>query len=167
MPLAETSTISTFKLWWYWVIITIFQVLSIPWTQLYILWILMVMDLISWVAKQYTIDPQWITSHRMWLWMIKKLITLMSIFAIALTLLALEISPIDKQTWLKIILSVFIWNELYSILGNTYTVRTWKKVTEYDAISKVLQMIWNLIVKTIDSKLNTDKEKDNEKENEK
>lgn len=152
MPIAETSTISTIKLWWYWIIILLFDLLSIPWTQLYILWILMVMDLITWVAKQYVINPQDITSHRMWLWTIKKLITLICFFAIALLLLAIEISPVDKQIWLKFILSLFIANETYSIIGNTYAVRTWKTITEYDAISKIIKMIWDTIIKFIENK---------------
>ncbi|MHA1379597.1 MAG: hypothetical protein ACTSRG_14585 [Candidatus Helarchaeota archaeon] len=40
--------------------------------------------------------------------------------------------------------------ELYSIIGNTYEIRTGKKVTEYDAIAIILHKMLSLVKNKLD-----------------
>jgi len=47
--------------------VTIFEYLQIPQEQLSILAILMVVDFVTGVAKQYRINPQGIESHKAWI----------------------------------------------------------------------------------------------------
>ena len=153
MPVAETSTITTIKYSWYWLAIIFFEFLSISWIQFYILSILMLIDLVTWIAKQYVLDSKLITSHRMWIGSIKQMITLLIIIALALSFIWLWLAVEYKERVLSALISLFIMNELYSIVWNWYTVRTWKAYTEYDAISLIFKKIWEVIVNIINSKL--------------
>lgn len=148
----ETTGAGTLKLFWYWFVIVAFEYLAIPWTQLLILWVLMLLDFISWISKQYVLDKKEITSYRMATWSLKKLITMICVLAIALLLASFELPVLDRQTFLAILLSLFIVNETYSIIGNTYAVRTWKTIREYDAISLILKKIGDNILKFLEDK---------------
>jgi len=146
-PIAETSIITTMKYIWYLIFIWIFEALNIPTKQLWFLWVLMVIDFLSWLMKQYSIDPKEITSHKAWLWAIKKIWT----FLVVLSLwIFFKSYWIDWKEYLKWVLSIFIWAETYSIIQNIYVMRTWRIIKEYDAISIVLKKIWEMIVKIIE-----------------
>lgn len=147
-PVNEITAITTLKYAWYVVFIWVFEYLNIPTQQLWFLGILMLIDFISGLMKQYSLDPKEITSHKAWLWAVKKLWTFLVILSLWIFFKAYWI---DAKEYLKWVLSIFIWAETYSIIQNIYVMRTGKIIREYDAISIVLKKIWEVIIKMIES----------------
>lgn len=136
------STIADVKTAWYVGFGIAMQYLSIPQEQLIILSAVIVIDLISWVAKQYTINPRDISSRALSLWILKKAILLLVLISLALWIKGVWL---DASAYISTILSILILSEVYSTLQNAYTVRTWKHLTEYDVISVFLKILWNKI----------------------
>lgn len=138
------------KIPWYIAIVFIFEYLDIKGAQVSILSILMIIDTISWVAKQYRLNKNKITSHNAWKWIQKKVLTIMFLFSFALMFKWIEV---DWTTYIKTILSLLIVSEFYSICQNVYSFRTWEKVNEYDAVSLIIKFIWQSLIKVIEWKI--------------
>lgn len=138
------------KITWYIAIVFIFEYLDIKWAQVSILSILMIIDFISWIAKQFRLNQNEITSYNAWKWIIKKVLTMMFLFSFALMFKGIEV---DWASYIKAVLSLLIMSEFYSICQNVYSFRTWKKVNEYDAVSLIIKYIWQSLIKIIESKL--------------
>lgn len=142
---------------WYIAWVAIFEYLQIPQEQLSILAILMVVDFLTGIAKQYRINPQGIESHKAWIGIVKKICTIILIFSVALVIRGIGFEP---QSYILIILSLLIVAEWYSIVQNIYSVHTGNRLSEYDAISAVIGWIWNFfigIIETLLEKLKTPK----------
>lgn len=142
MAVLESTTagvwIGKIKTAWYIVSIGMFEYLAIPSEQLSILATLMFIDFITGVGKQFRIDPKEIKSHLAWLWVMKKIATLISLLSVALVFKGLSINEQKYVVW---ILSIFITAEGYSTLQNVYAIRTGKILPEFDVISIVLKNI--------------------------
>lgn len=149
MSATHTWAILTAKYSWYASWILIFEYLQIPSTQIVILTILMVADFFAWISKQIRLDPKGLSSHRAWIWLMKKIWTLWSIFTIALVIAGVspEISFDFYLTWF---ISLLIVAEGYSVLQNIYVIRTWEDVTEYDVVSLVIKRVWEWFIKIIE-----------------
>lgn len=143
--IAETTT--TYKLVGYVAAIGVFEYLSIEETQVAILSALMVMDVLSWIAKQYRLDKKEITSHKLWQGLIKKILTIMFLFSFALMFKWLEL---DGWTYIKWALSLLIMSEFYSITQNIYSYSTGIKIKEFDAVSAVIKFIWEQLLAVIE-----------------
>ena len=141
---------STTKVVWYIMAVWIFEYLSIEETQILILSMLMMIDTITWIAKQYKFNKQEITSHRLWAWIIKKVLTIMFLFSFALMFKGLWM---DWTSYIKFVLSLLIMGEFYSITQNIYSYSTWQKIEEYDVISKIIKTIWDIFLNAIEEKL--------------
>jgi len=138
------------KLIWYMASAFLFVYLEIPQTQIVLLSVLMIIDLFTWIAKQATIDASKISSHNAWIWVLKKLIVLIAVLSVAIAFKALEI---QISIYLKTVLWILIMSECYSIIQNTYTVRTWEVLPEYDVISILLKRVWIIIKSKIETLL--------------
>lgn len=139
MPTGTTATgITVAKTAGYVGSIWIFEYLDIPQTQVAILGILMVLDFVSGIGKQYVIDPRGITSDRAWLGAIKKVGTFVALFTVALVMKAMEM---EADGYVKGLLAVFIAADGYSIIQNVYAIRTGQVLPEFDAISIVLKTV--------------------------
>ena len=148
----ETSNILILtKYSWYLSCAVVFEFLAIPQMQIIILSYLMIIDFILWVWKQFRLDRKQITSHNAWLWLSKKICTFILVISIALLLKWLELEP---TMYIKAAISILISAEFYSIIQNIYTIRTWKVVAEYDAISIFLKTLWEIIKKFIEKLIN-------------
>jgi len=145
-----TPVITTVKITWYISAIAFFEYLNIIDTQFYILWILMIIDFIAWISKQYVLSKKHITSQKAWLWLIKKVLVLMVFLSIALMFKWLDL---DSWAYLKAIASILIMSETYSIIQNTYTVRSWQELPEFDAISLLLKKMGELIESYLKNKI--------------
>jgi len=148
-PILETTaTVSTVKICWYATAIAVFEYLNIKDTQICILAILMIIDFIAWIWKQYRINPKEITSHKAWLWVFKKISTLIVVLSFALMFKWIDM---DWTFYINWVLSLFIMAEAYSIIQNIYAIRTWEVHTEYDVVSKIIKsisdFIWDMINK--------------------
>lgn len=149
-PVIETtSTIWIAKLCWYIWITILFQYLNIIDIQVCILAILMLVDFVFWIWKQFVIDKKEITSHKAWLWAFKKISTLLLFLSVALMFKGIWVNASLYLSW---IISIFIMAETYSIIQNIYTIRTGKILPEYDVISEVIKKIWEYIISLIDKK---------------
>ena len=126
-----------------------FEYLDIKDTQLYILSILMVVDFIAWVSRQYVIDKSDITSHKARLWLVKKISTLILVICLAIMFKWIWL---DWSEYIETILAIFIMAEMYSIVRSVYTIRTWELLPEYDVISKTIKKVWEFIWSLIDKK---------------
>jgi len=60
---------------------------------------------------------------------------------------------IDGSAYIKWVLSIFIMAETYSIVQNTYAIRTGKILPEYDVISNVIKKLWEFIMNLIDKRM--------------
>ena len=141
------SMIAWAKTFWYWLCIFSFTYLNIPQEQLSILWMLMFIDTITGVLKQYRIDPKMITSHELSMGVLKKFVTVIIVFVIALIGKWAHFNTILLVEWW---LSILIMAEWYSALQNIYAVRTGIILPEFDVISLLLSKIWILIKEQLD-----------------
>lgn len=144
------SSIWWYKILWYISIAGIFQYLQLSEIQVFILSVMMVIDTITWVLKQYRLDPKLISSHWLWGGVIKKILTIMFLFSFALMFKWIWI---DWKTYITSILSILIVSEFYSTTQNIYSFRTWQKVQEYDAISVIIKYIWDMLLEFIENKI--------------
>lgn len=142
-----SSFIAWAKLFGYFLSVAIFDYLDIPQDQFYILWSLMVIDTITGVAKAWRLNAVQITSHTMWLGVVKKLLTLLLILSLAL---ATKWVGLQMVHLLSGTLWILIIAELYSIIQNIYTFRTGVLLPEYDAISIVLKKLGDFMKRKID-----------------
>lgn len=148
------TVVTTAKYTWYASALIVFEYLNIPQIQIGILWILMIFDFMTWVGKQFRLDKKQITSHQAWLWLMKKIWSFILIFSLALVLKAMEL---EADWYIKWAISILIVAEFYSIIQNLYTMRTWKIVAEFDAISIFLKMMWDFVKKQIENTLSNKK----------
>lgn len=159
MAIMESATawawIGWLKTAWYIAAIWMFEYLAIPTEQLGILATLMLIDFVTGVGKQFRIDPKQIKSHLAWLWVMKKVATLVSVLSVALVFKWLDI---NEQKYVMWILSIFITAEWYSTLQNIYAIRTGKILPEFDVISIVLKNIWEFFKQKIENMVKKDKE---------
>lgn len=125
-------------------LIAMFEFLDLPAFQFWVLGILMIFDVITWVLKQRRIKPQDITSNRLTTWVLAKILTLVCVILIALCIKAVWFDFIEKD-YLKIALAFLIWWELYSVIANTISFKTKKDFWEFDAITVFLSWFANVI----------------------
>lgn len=125
-------------------LIALFEFLWLPAFQVWVLWILMIFDVITWVLKQWRIKPQEITSNRLTTWVLAKILTLICVILIALCIKAVWFDFVEKN-YLQIALSFLIWWELYSVIANTISFKTKKDFGEFDAITVFLSWFASII----------------------
>ena len=149
----ESNIIITLKTTGYIYAVILFEFLQIPTMQFTILGVLMVIDFMAWISKQFVVNPKEITSNRAWLGIMKKVWTLISIIAIWLVLKWIWV---DGEKYVVAFVSLLIMAEGYSVIQKIYTILTGKIVTEFDAVSlifrKIGQMLQEIIEKSINSK---------------
>lgn len=139
----EYSEIITWaKLLWYSVFASLFMYLNIPQEQLWLLAMLMIIDIITGMWKQFTIDPQQISSRALSLWVTKKFTVVLLFLSLAI---AIKVLWLDPWTYVKAIISVLTVSEVYSTIQNVYTIRTWKHLPEFDIISLFIKWLWKTI----------------------
>ena len=131
----------------------LFWYLHIEAAQLSILWILMLIDTITWVTKRYKLNEEWDKVSSAWLtiWALRKLLTLLAIFTISLTLKGLGVEA--YYTLMFSIIAIFIVAQAISIMQNIYSSLTWKKVDEQDAISIVIRVIGSFLLNELEKRL--------------
>lgn len=136
------------KTLWYFISVFTFDYLSIPQEQLSILAGLMVLDTITGIAKVYKTDPRSITSHALGAGVLKKFVTVIIVYVLAMIGKGIGIPPEHFVEWG---LSILIMSEGYSTLQNIYAVRTGKILPEYDVISIILKKLGEFIKEKIDN----------------
>lgn len=125
-----------------------FDYLGIPDKQLTILWVLMLIDVITGISKAYQIDPRSITSHALGVGVLKKFLTVILVYTLALVGKGVNIPPAHFMEWG---LSILIMAEWYSAIQNIYAVRTGKVLPEYDVISIILRKLSDYLKEKLDN----------------
>ena len=110
---------------------------------------LIALDFILGIIKAAVIkDP--ITSKKMKVWLLWKLVLLLIPLCIWVTGQAIHVNMV----W---IVEIAAWAltlaELYSILQNIYIIKTWEHIEEYDAISFVIKKLLWMVKKLLATKL--------------
>lgn len=105
--------------------------------EMFVLTFCMAVDVITWVAKQWRLDKQWITSNRLIVWVVAKLLILLCVLSIALAMKVIWLDMICEN-YLTVAMVALIWWELYSIISNVHAYRTKEELPEFDAISRFL-----------------------------
>ncbi len=132
----------------YFVSVFTFDYLNIPQEQLSILGGLMVLDTITGIAKVYKVDPRSITSHALGAGVLKKFVTVLIVYVLAMIGKGIGIPPEHFVEWG---LSILIMAEWYSAIQNIYAVRTWKVLPEYDVISIILKKLSDYLKEKLDN----------------
>lgn len=138
-------------------VIAAFNYLHIPTEQIGILAVLMGLDFVTGVMKQYRFDPQKIQSGRAWLGVMKKVATMIFLLSIALVLKATNIAEIQ---YIQTVLSILIVAEGYSITHNVYAVYSGEILPEFDVITIFLKNIQGFFEKKLKNLANVDVEMD-------
>jgi phage shock protein PspC (stress-responsive transcriptional regulator) len=112
---------------------------------------LMIIDVITGISKAYWIDPRSITSHALWIWVLKKFLTVILVYTLALVGKWVNIPPAHFMEWG---LSILIMAEWYSAIQNIYAVRTGKVLPEYDVISIILRKLSDFLKEKLDNATN-------------
>jgi hypothetical protein len=117
----------------------------------YILTLLILIDYITGLGKCYRLKLNQ-TSYTI----VAKLSLILVPLAVALTSKGLEM---NAELLVFVAMDILILSELYSIIGNIYTIRSGNLLPEYDAIALLANKIKNLMIKLSGSK-ETDVEQD-------
>ena len=125
--------------------IALFEYLQLDHEKLSILAVLMGIDILCGVVKARSQEKP-ITSQRLMIGFGSKLLILLIPFVIALLARGVEF---DINWFVKLCITVFIIAEVYSILGNIYTVRSGKEVEQIDTISYLLKIVEKFLMKTL------------------
>lgn len=117
-------------LWYLWIDQTVFLLYTF----------LIFIDFITWVIKWYIHKElsSWKASN----WFFKKFIILLLVLSIAICSKIVWVDPHNILSWALTWLAIA---ELYSIIWNTYQIRTWKKIKEYDATNILLTKFMKII----------------------
>lgn len=134
--------------WYIWAL-AIFEYLDLEHTQFIALTIFMIADVITWVLKQWRINPQGITSNRLAVWLVAKMLILASILLIALWIKTIGTEWITIAYLKWAISFLMIW-ELYSVLENVYAFNTKKELPEFDVFSKFFTALSTKIKDALD-----------------
>jgi len=135
----------------YFVSVFTFDYLNIPQEQLTILGALMLLDTITGIAKVYKTNPKTITSHALGIGVLKKFLTVILVYTLALVGKGVNIPPAHFMEWG---LSILIMAEWYSSIQNIYAVRTGKVLPEYDVISIILKKLSDFLKEKLDNATN-------------
>jgi phage-related holin len=139
------------KTFGYMVSVFTFDYLNIPQEQLTILGVLMLLDTMTGVAKAYKTNPKTITSHALAVGVLKKFLTVILVYTLALVGKWVNIPPAHFMEWG---LSILIMAEWYSAIQNIYAVRTGKVLPEYDVISIILKKLSDFLKEKLDNATN-------------
>lgn len=149
MPETTTATVASVKLWLFASLFAFFEYFGIPGEPFTLLGVLMLIDMVTGITKQLAVNMSGdkehyieITSHRWWFWIVKKLVTLLVICAIAIAIKWLDF---DGAIFITVAIAGFISAEIYSIVQNAYIINTGKFLPEFDATGMLLRaMAWVL-----------------------
>jgi len=164
MHMPETTwTILAAKAWLFAWVVTVFAYTGVNSEAFTVLGILMLVDMVTGISKQYRLNAQEVTSHKWWLGLVKKVYTLIGILSVGM---AIRWSWFDPTTFLALVIPWFIAAELYSVIQNIYIFSTGEKVTEFNATKFIFQALLKLIRGRIESEtnqvVNTYSKKDNQ-----
>ena len=124
-------------------------ILGLPIESFAILTIFIVVDMVMGIAKSWTIHGrQSLTSRRFSIGLISKLSMLFVplLFAAAGKGVGIDLTAIARGS-----LSLLIFSEGYSIIGNMISIRTGEETHEFDAVTFVLRKIQGFMMKYIKS----------------
>lgn len=125
-------------IWLYPITIYIFTYTWVNHEVFSILGILMMLDIISGVAKTVIVGKK-PTSRRFVIGIVSKILVL--IIPMILWITAKGVLWIELKGFVNIVLSMLILAESYSVLQNIISVRQRKEIEEYDAMTAVLNFI--------------------------
>ncbi|MDR2099268.1 MAG: phage holin family protein [Campylobacteraceae bacterium] len=119
----------------------LFAFLGLNPVQFTILAALMCFDMVTGIAKAYRLERNGVSSYRLRIGVISKILYLCVPVILALTVRGINF---EFGSWLiSFSVNALILAEAYSILGNIYTFKTQRKVKEIDAVSYILRAIKN------------------------
>ncbi|BCD61760.1 hypothetical protein NrS5_56 [Nitratiruptor phage NrS-5] len=104
---------------------------------------LLVVDYITGLAKARRLNIS-ITSQRMKYGIVSKFVLLLIPIAVAI---AAKIVGVDYDKILYIGINILALSELYSILGNIYSIRTRQELPEYDAVAAIGHRVRKFLLK--------------------
>lgn len=112
-----------------------------------ILSILMLLDIISWLAKTIVVWKK-PTSRRFVIGIVSKVLVL--IIPMVLWMTAKGVLWIELKGFVNVVLSMLVLAESYSVLQNIISVRQRKEIEEYDAMTAVLNFILKEVKRLIE-----------------
>ena len=108
--------------------------------------VLLLIDYITGVAKAYRLN-QCITSNRMKYGILSKLSLLLIPIVLAIGAKAVGA---DFKTVLLVGINILVLSEVYSIIGNIYSIRTKDELPEYDVVAMIGKRIRSVLLKYSD-----------------
>lgn len=143
--------------WWslYPIIACLFVYLNLSAEAYLILATLLAMDTLTGVIKAIVIWDK-PTSSKMWNGVIAKCTMLLIPLCVALLAKQLNPTVVNLNAFVSVCISALSLAEFYSFLQNIVSIKKWKKIEEYDAITEVIRYIQNFI-KNLISKSTDDK----------
>lgn len=127
----------------------VIQYLDIDSEVIAIFSVLLVIDLITGWSKTIAVGDK-PKSRRLAKGIIAKSVLILVPLVMALGFKALHI---DATIVFYIVIDALILSEVYSIIGNIYTIRTGKYAEEYDVMSKILKIIRTMLNKLLEEKI--------------
>lgn len=116
---------------------------GISWEVLAILSVLLALDYVFGVLDAYLLDRASVTSTKMRRGLAKKLTRWVLPMIVIIILKWVWANDIELAS--TIIFSILIITEWYSIIGHIYSINTWEKLPEIDALKLLFEFIANLL----------------------
>jgi Bacteriophage holin family len=123
-------------------------ILGVKYDALFAFGALMIMDVVTGVIASASVNG-WrsVTSRRLAFGVLSKLCLLLIPLAVALAAL---IVGQDMSFLVTSAISILAVSEAYSITGNVYTIKTGKRVPEFDAVSIILSRIREVLIAPVE-----------------
>lgn len=132
------SFISTVKFWIYISVGTLLTYLHISHEVFSVFSVLIVIDTVAAIIASY-IDDKWVTSHRLWTWVLKKCMMIIIPLTIALVAKGAWFDTTYTSWLISTVMTMLVFGEGYSIIGHIYTIKYGKKIPELDVVKLVLE----------------------------
>lgn len=145
-----SETISLAKLAGFTTVIAYIEYVWVNPEMMTLLAVLMVFDVMTGIGKRIALWHKDITSRKLTVGLMSK------IFVLSLLLLlawAFKITTLWNDVAIGVVVWLFIAWELYSSIQNIYTIKTGKKISEYDAVGTILWWLLSLVKRSIEKTL--------------
>lgn len=147
--MTQTWGAITWAIWW-WAIGIALEYFGIWDEALIIMSILLAVDFVMWIADAYLLDPQTVTSSKMWRGLAKKITRRLLPFIVVIVIKWAGIESVEYLT--NIVMWIIILSEWYSIISHIYSINTWDKLSEIDTFKILLSFIANLFKSEVEKK---------------
>ena len=126
----------------------VFSYLWIEQQAFYCLLTLIIIDTFLWYITAHLCKD--FQSTKAYIWLMKKVVIIFIPISIALYWLIIDKDVSTITAWIFALLWIA---QIYSIIWHIYHIKTWQRISEYDAMTIVIKYIWDKVQNVLENLL--------------